>query len=136
VAAAADGTLYVVESGLSRVVRVRDGVTSVVAGTFGSPGFREGAPDVSQLMPYLGIALLPDGSVAVSDPGNYRVRRIVFDSSGGSRLTTLAGSGCHGHDDGPGKDAEFVLPAGLAVGPDGTLYVADTGNALLRAVTR
>jgi sugar lactone lactonase YvrE len=28
-----------------------------------------------------------------------------------------------------------VLPAGLAVGPDGTLYVAESGNALLRAIT-
>lgn len=50
-------------------------------------------------------------------------------------MTTFAGTGRYGARDGDGGGAEFVLPAGLAVGPDGTLYVADSGNALLRAVT-
>lgn len=132
---AADGTLYVVESGMARVVRVRDGVTSVMTGS--TPGFRDGEAKDAQLLPYLGLALLPDGSLAVSDPGNYRVRRLVFNSAGEpEKLTTLAGSGRYGHEDGPGRDAQLVLPAGLAVGPDGTLYVADAGNSLLRAITR
>ncbi|GHG82797.1 N,N-dimethylformamidase beta subunit family domain-containing protein [Comamonas sp. JC664] len=128
------GTLYVVESGMSRVVRIRDGVTSVVAGT--TPGFRDGAPDSAQFLPYLGIAVLKDGSLAVSDPGNYRVRRIHLDGNGQARkVTTLAGSGSYGHADGPGEEAQLVLPAGLTVGPDGRLYVADAGNALVRAIT-
>ncbi|RKH48057.1 N,N-dimethylformamidase beta subunit family domain-containing protein [Corallococcus sicarius] len=132
---AADGTLYVVESGMARVVRVRDGVTSVMTGS--TPGFRDGEAKDAQLLPYLGLALLPDGSLAVSDPGNYRVRRLVFNAAGEpEKLTTLAGSGRYGHEDGAGREAQLVLPAGLAVGPDGTLYVADAGNSLLRAITR
>ncbi|RKH20940.1 hemolysin [Corallococcus sp. CA047B] len=130
----ADGTTYVVESGMARVIRVRNGVTSVVAGS--TPGFRDGDPSGGQLLPYLGLALLPDGSLAVSDPGNYRVRRLVFNAAGEpEKLTTLAGSGRYGFADGPGKEAQLVLPAGLAVGPDGTLYVADAGNSLVRAIT-
>ena len=46
-----------------------------------------------------------------------------------------AGSGRFGAQNGDGRNADFVLPAGLAVGPDGTIYVADAGNSLLRAVT-
>ncbi|HZH75190.1 MAG TPA: N,N-dimethylformamidase beta subunit family domain-containing protein [Archangium sp.] len=129
VAAAADGTVYVVETGMSRVVALRNGTVSVVAGA-PPGGFADGEPENARMLPYLGIAVLPDGSVAVSDPGNYRVRRI---SPAG--VTTLAGSGRFGARNGLGDEAELVLPAGLAVGPDGTLYVADSGNALLRAIT-
>ncbi|WP_404363668.1 N,N-dimethylformamidase beta subunit family domain-containing protein [Corallococcus coralloides] len=135
VAQAADGTTYVVESGMARVVRVRDGVTTVVAGS--TPGFRDGDPKEGQMLPYLGLALLQDGSLAISDPGNYRVRRLTFNASGEpEKLTTLAGSGRYGADDGSGREAQLVLPAGLAVGPDGTLYVADAGNSLVRAIQR
>jgi sugar lactone lactonase YvrE len=134
VAANSDGTLYVVETGMARVMEVRNGRVSVVAGSM--PGYADGAPGSAQLIPYLGIAVLGDGSVAVADPGNYRIRRIIFGPDGKAReMTTLAGSGRFGARDGDGQSADFVLPAGLAVGPDGTLYVADSGNALLRAVT-
>lgn len=128
VAAGPDGTVYVVETGMSRVVALRNGTMSVLAG---SPpgGFADGRGEEARMLPYLGLAVLKDGSVVVSDPGNYRVRRI---SSG--EVTTLAGSGRFGTRDGAGANADLVLPAGLAVGPDGTLYVADSGNALLRAI--
>jgi DNA-binding beta-propeller fold protein YncE len=133
VAAAADDTLYVVETGMARVLEIRQGVVSIIAGT--SPGYADGAPGNSQLLPYLGIAVLKDGSVVVADPGNYRIRRILFTADRKpSEVTTLAGTGRFGSRDGEGWTADFVLPAGLAVGADGTLYVADAGNALLRAV--
>jgi sugar lactone lactonase YvrE len=133
-AAKQDGTVYVVETGMARVVELKDGLVSTVAGS--TPGYADGAPDSAQLLPYLGIAVLEDGSLAIADPGNYRIRRIFFRADGKAReVTTLAGSGRFGARDGDGQNADFVLPAGLAVSPDGTLYVADSGNALLRAVT-
>jgi sugar lactone lactonase YvrE len=130
VAAGADGTVYVVETGMARVVALRNGTMSVVAGA-PPGGFVDGRGDNARMLPYLGLAVLKDGSVVVSDPGNYRVRRIVS-----GEVSTLAGSGRFGTRDGAGADADLVLPAGLAVGPDGTLYVADSGNALLRAIVQ
>jgi sugar lactone lactonase YvrE len=80
-------------------------------------------------MPQLGIATLADGSIAFSDPGSYRVRRIAA-----GRVSAFAGSGRAGRRDGPGDSADLVLPTGLAVGSDGTVYVADTGNGAVRAI--
>ncbi len=129
VTAGPDGTVYVVETGMARVVSLRQGTVSVVAG-YPPGGFADGSLAEAQMLPYLGIAVLADGSLAVSDPGNYRVRRITPQG-----VTTLAGSGRYGSRDGLGDEADLVLPAGLAVGPDGTLYVAESGNAQIRAIT-
>src|SRR5262249_31120892 len=43
----------------------------------------------------------------------------------GNRIGTL---------DGAAADALFNSPSGLALGPDGTLYVADSGNNTVRAI--
>ncbi|EPX60634.1 putative hemolysin [Cystobacter fuscus DSM 2262] len=130
VAQGPDGTVYVVETGMMRVLKLSNGTVSVLAGA-PPGGFADASGEDARMLPYVGIAVMPDGSVAFSDPGNYRVRRI----SPAGEVTTLAGSGRFGARDGRGADADFVVPGGLAVGTDGTLYVADSGNALLRAIT-
>ena len=66
--------------------------------------------------PYL--ALDSRGRVYVSDPEGYRV--LVFDSAG-QFLTTW---GDFGSD-----NSTFALVSGIAVGPDGTVYVSDAGNS-------
>src|SRR4029453_2291969 len=40
-----------------------------------------------------------------------------------------------GYANGPAARARFHTPSGIAVAPDGSLYVADTGNHRIRAVT-
>ena len=51
-------------------------------------------------------------------------------------IITIAGNGSLGFtgDDGPATSASFNGPLGMAVGPDGTLYIADEGNNRIRAV--
>jgi sugar lactone lactonase YvrE len=78
-----------------------------------------------------GIAIDPDGTIYVTDTGNNRIRKVT---SGGV-VTTLAGSGTRAFADGTGTGASFNLPRGIAIGPDGTIYVADTGNHRIRKVT-
>jgi RHS repeat-associated protein len=59
--------------------------------------------------------------------------------SGGAALTawtvsTLAGSGNAGFADGAGGAAMFNNPQGIAVGPTGIVYVADTANNRVRRI--
>jgi sugar lactone lactonase YvrE len=129
VAQAPDGTVYVVETGMMRVIALSNGTVRVVAGA-APGGFAEGSGEDARMLPYVGLAVLPDGSLAVSDSGNYRVRRVTPNGE----VTTLAGSGRFGSRNGQGDEADLVVPGGLAMGPDGTLYLAESGNALLRAI--
>jgi streptogramin lyase len=76
-----------------------------------------------------GIAIAPDGALIVADTGNHRLRRV--DPS--AAVTTIAGTGEPGPFDGPLFAASFDEPVGLAVAPDGTVYVADAGGSALRA---
>jgi DNA-binding beta-propeller fold protein YncE len=84
-----------------------------------------------------GIAVLAQNAaqpgIYVSDAGNHCLWRID-----GDQLTLIAGKqdpAGAGWGDGPGNEALFSCPAGLAAGPDGALYVADFGNNCLRRVS-
>ncbi|MCU0771339.1 MAG: hypothetical protein MUE94_06165 [Verrucomicrobia bacterium] len=51
-------------------------------------------------------------------------------------VITIAGKGVFGFsgDGGPATNAAFREPYGMAIGPDGTLYIADNGNYRIRAI--
>lgn len=78
-----------------------------------------------------GVAVAEDGTIYVADAGeSNRIRKLSPDGS----VTTLAGGG-EGFADGAGAAASFNTPSALALGPDGNLYVADTGNNRIRKIT-
>lgn len=78
-----------------------------------------------------GVAVAKDGTIYVADAGeSNRIRKISPDGN----VTTLAG-GSEGFTDGVGPAASFNTPSALAVGPDGSLFVADTGNNRIRKIT-
>ena len=67
----------------------------------------------------------------MADAGHaHRIRRISADGG----VSTVAG-GARGFTDGAGAGAAFSTPSGLALGADGTLYLADTGNHAIRRIT-
>ena len=69
----------------------------------------------------------------VMDDNNNRVRMIDLDAG---TVSTVAGSGAAGCADGPGPAATFAYhgAVGVAVGRDGTVYVADYSNHKVRKV--
>jgi serine/threonine protein kinase, bacterial len=60
---------------------------------------------------------------------------LVHRTTSAQVVTTLAGSGAVGSVDGNGAEASFAYPLGLAVGPSGSVYVADTGSLKIRKIT-
>ena len=115
-----------------RIIRLEPGwaaVTLVLAGE-GVPGVRDGGADRARFADPFGVAATADGTVFVSDAGNaQRIRRITPDGV----VSTVAG-GDEGFVDAPGALARFGPPSGLALAPNGGLYVADTGNNAIRRI--
>ncbi len=132
-AIAADGSLYIADYANQRVRKITpDGVITTVAGT-GDKGFSgdDGPATAAEFNNPNGLAIAADGTLYVSDLGNKRIRKITTDGT----ITTVAGNGTYGFsgDGGPATDAGLRIP-NVAVGPDGSLYIADYGNQRIRRV--
>lgn len=133
---AADGTLYIADRAGSRVwKRTPDGVITAFAGT-GQAGYSGdgGASSGAQLDSPVGLALDGEGNLYIADSGNNRIRKVDVRGV----ITTVAGSsGDYGDsgDGGKAVEARLSLPFGVAVGRDGAVFIADTGNNRLRKVT-
>ena len=124
---AVDGTgrVLIADTGNHRILRIEpDGTLGVMAGT-GEPGHAgDGqAAATAQLNRPSAMVVDARGSIYVADTGNFRIRKIDPDGV----ITTFAGTSQPGigGDGGPARDAQFTEPIGLALGPDGSLFVVD-----------
>ena len=135
VAVAPDGALYLVDSGRHCVRRIEwQGATWIVAGLEGLGGYvGEGPRAVDTTIQWPGdIAVAPDDALYIADTGNDRVRRVNPDGT----IVTVAGNGERGFsgDGGAAIEARLCHPESIAIGPDGVLYIADSGNDRVRMV--
>lgn len=138
VAVAADGTVYVADSGNLRIRRISPGgVISTIAGngTYGDGG-DGGQATEAQLGGIEAIALSPaDDILYITDAGMNRVRQIDL---GSGVITTFAGRGLDdvGHDGngGPATDASIGIPLGIAVDPTGNVYFTEFMYCTVRKV--
>lgn len=114
-----DGSIFVVDTGNSRIVKYKSsgelvnawGSQTLVGETLPPPGsFNE---------PW-GIAVDSEGNILVADTWNHRIQK--FDSEGKFLLQWGVAGGIE-----EGLDRMWG-PRGLAVATDGTVYVTDTGN--------
>jgi uncharacterized protein (TIGR03437 family) len=129
------GTLYIVDTGNHRVLRVLPGGATQTAAGNGSPGDAGdgGAAALAQLNMPSACTIDTAGNLFVADTGSQRVRKVTP----AGRITTLAGTGIAGStgDEGPATAAQLDSPAGIAVQDDGNVFIADTHNHRIRQVT-
>ena len=101
----------------------------------GAQASAQAAPQGSPSLLLLPTALVYDtaGNLFIADANRHQ----VFEATLAGTLLVVAGTGTQGFsgDGGPAALAQLNSPAGLAFGSDGTLYIADTGNARIRAVS-
>ncbi len=104
---------------------------STIAGN-GTAGFVDGNALGAQLNSPTGIAVDSTGKVYIADSSNHRIRLL----SGGT-LSTVAGSGTGSYagDGASATSAELFNPNAVAVDGSGNLYIADTGNHIIRKVS-
>jgi hypothetical protein len=132
-AIASSGLLYVadVDNQLIRSV-TPEGVVRTVAGLAGSKGSADGSAATARFHSPYGVVLGREGELYVADTDNQTIRKITATGD----VSTVAGMpGRKGYADGPGSQAQFNHPSGIALAPDGTLYVADDDNQVIRTVT-
>ena len=130
VAIGASGNIYVADAGNNKIRMITPaGIVSTFSGT-GATGAANG-PDTASFNSPLGVAADASGNVYVADYENNMIRKI----SAAGLVSTLAGSGAQGADNGRDTSATFDLPEGIAVDASGNVYVADNGNNLIRKIT-
>jgi uncharacterized protein (TIGR03437 family) len=130
----ASGALYIADSGNQRVARYAAPTLSHFARNL-TPGFSGdgGQADRAQLNKPSGIAIDAAGSVYVADTNNSRIRKITADGT----ISTIAGKGggAYSGDGGDATSAALNFPRSIAVSSNGTVYIADTNNHVIRVLT-
>jgi len=124
------GEIYIAEGNRIREVKT-DGRIATFAGT-GTAGYGGDGGSAAQAQLYApqGLAVDSVGKVYIADTLNNRIRRVDTDGT----ITTIAGTGEAGYsgDGKSGREAKLNLPTGLAVGFSDTIFIADTGNNVIR----
>lgn len=99
----------------------------------GSSGAINGAGSASRFNVPAGICSDTAGNIYVADFANHLIRKITTTPI--VTVSTFAGSGAAGSNNGVGTSASFNGPSGVVCDLAGNVYVADQFNQLIRRIT-
>jgi ELWxxDGT repeat protein len=126
-----NGNVYVADTGNHTIRRINSaGAVVTVAGTAGSTGGNNGTGSAARFNGPEALAVHgPSGDIYVADTGNHTVRQVT---PAGVVSTTAGTAGSQGDTNATGAAARFRFPRGIAVDGVRNLYIADSGNHLIR----
>jgi sugar lactone lactonase YvrE len=130
------GALYIADIGNHRVRRVGlfTSIIETVAGTGERAPTPDGAPfEGTPLNGPRAFAFAPPTSLYLALREGNAVFRLDLEAE---TIHHVAGTGARGNsgDGGPAKEAKFFGPKGIAVGPEGDIFLADTENHTIRRI--
>lgn len=130
------GNIFVADTRSHAIRKITPaGVVTTVAGggttAFGQAGYVDANGKTARFNNPMAVAVDSAGVIYVADSSNNRIRKIATNGD----VTTVAGTGASGYQDGIGTDAIFASPQGIAIGSDGRLYITDTSNNRIRVIS-
>lgn len=131
------GNYIIADYGNARIRKVTsDGVISTIAGggRYSPTDDGDGRAATSATMNPLHAVFDLEGNLIFADESHHKIRKIgAIDGI----ITTIAGTGKGGFsgDGGPAAAAQLNLPSGVAIGLDGSVYIADRANGRIRKVS-
>jgi sugar lactone lactonase YvrE len=134
VAVDAAGNLYIADTNNHRIRKITGTTMTTVAGNGEQLYLNDGvAATQTGLDSPGGIAVDAAGNLYIADTRNQRVRKVTLSSG---LISTVAGNGTKsfGGDGGMASSASLATPRGVAVTPDGSIYLADSDNHRIRNV--
>ena len=136
------GNLYAAVSGDYVIEKFAAGTwnASVIAGQPGIAGYVNGAATAAKFDHPWGLTVDASGNIYVAgngtwDGGTYNTdQSIRYIEAGSLQVSTFAGSGIAGYTDAVGAAAAFSAPSAVVVDKNGTAYVLDKNNNMIRKI--
>jgi len=124
------GNVFVADYNNHKIRKITTlGEVSTVAGT-GIAGAANGSSATASFNHPAIVAVDVNNTLFITDEGNNKIRKI----SAAGEVSTLAGTGTVGVNDGVADAATFKGPTGICVVASGTVYIADYGNHKIRKI--
>jgi sugar lactone lactonase YvrE len=127
------GNVFIADAANGTIRRITTaGAVTTFAGTAGAFGAADGTGAAASFYRPVGIARDASNNLYVADPVAHTIRKITT----GGVVSTFAGvSAVVGANDNTGSSATFRGPTNIVADASGNLFIADTGNHMIRRVT-
>lgn len=123
---------------IKRMTKVGEISTIVGNGINASSDGTSGQPLTASIGQVYGICFDNEGNLILSDITYHRIKKVTPGTGGDwatAIVSTIAGKGTAGSDNGVGTAAAFSSPTGITSDGNGIIYVADANNYTIRKLT-